>query len=127
MTHARYKEMLAIGELKTKMAVENLIVQVSSYYYDVIRQQSKVDAARHSLSLSEARYAEARDKYVLGVLSGLEARQAKLDLNADSSNYIKEKKLLRSAYIFFKYHYECRFAATGLCGRFDCFAGSFAV
>ncbi len=99
MTHARYKEMLAIGELKTKMAVENLIVQVSSYYYDVIRQQSKVDAARHSLSLSEARYAEARDKYVLGVLSGLEARQAKLDLNADSSNYIKEKKLLRSAYI----------------------------
>lgn len=99
MTHARYKEMLAIGELKTKAAVENLIVQVSSYYYDVIRQQSKVDAARHSLSLSAARYAEARDKYVLGVLSGLEARQAKLDLNADSSNYIKEKKLLRSAYI----------------------------
>lgn len=99
MTHARYQEMLSIGELKTKAAVENLIVEVSSFYYDVIRQHSKVEAARHSLALSAARYAEARDKYVLGVLSGLEAQQAKLDLNADSSNYIKEKELLKSAYI----------------------------
>ncbi len=99
MTHSRYQEMLGIGELRTKAAVENLIVEVSSYYYNVIRQHSKVEAARHSLALSASRYAEARDKYVLGVLSGLEAQQAKLDLNADSSNYIKEKELLKSAYI----------------------------
>lgn len=99
MTHARYREMLGIGELKTKAAVENLIVEVSSCYYNVVRQHNKVEAARHSLALSASRYAEARDKYVLGVLSGLEAQQAKLDLNADSSNYIKEKELLKSAYI----------------------------
>ncbi|MDE6452254.1 MAG: TolC family protein [Odoribacter sp.] len=99
MTHSRYQEMLSIGELKTKAVVENLIVEVSSYYYNVIRQHSKVEAARHSLALSASRYAEARDKYLLGVLSGLEAQQAKLDLNADSSNYIKEKELLKSAYI----------------------------
>ena len=99
MTYSRYQEMLGIGELRTKAAVENLIVVVSSYYYNVIRQHSKVEAARHSLALSASRYAEARDKYVLGVLSGLEAQQAKLDLNADSSNYIKEKELLKSAYI----------------------------
>ena len=69
MTHNRYAEMLAIGELNTKAAVENLIVEVSSYYYDVVRQHSKLEAARHSLELSNARYAEARDKYVIGVLS----------------------------------------------------------
>ncbi len=99
MTHNRYQEMLAIGELNTKAAIENLIVQVSSYYYEVVRQQSKLDAAKHSLALSTSRYAEAKDKYMLGVLSGLEAQQAKLDLNADSSNYIKQKEQLRSAYI----------------------------
>lgn len=99
MTYSRYEEMLAIGELNTRAAVENLIVQVSSYYFDVVRQQSKLEAARHSLELSGDRYAEARDKYVLGVLSGLEAQQAKLDLNADSSNYMKQKELLKSAYI----------------------------
>lgn len=99
MTHARYGEMLAIGELYTKATIENLVVEVSSSYYNVVRQQSKLKAARHSLELSSARYAEARDKYVLGVLSGLEAQQARLDLNADSSNYMKEKELLKSAYI----------------------------
>lgn len=99
MTHSRYQEMLSIGELNTRAAVENLIVQVCSYYFDVIRQQSKLKAARHSLALSGDRYDEARDKYVLGVLSGLEAQQAKLDLNADSSNYMKQKELLKSAYI----------------------------
>lgn len=99
MTHSRYREMLAIGELQTKAAVENLVVEVSSYYYDVVRQHSKLQAARHSLELSTARYAEARDKYILGVLSGLEAQQAKIDLNADSSNYMKQKELLKSAYI----------------------------
>ena len=46
MTHNRYAEMLAIGELNTKAAVENLIVEVSSYYYDVVRQHSKLEAAR---------------------------------------------------------------------------------
>ncbi len=99
VSHARYQEMLQIGELRTKAAIENLIMDVSAYYYDVIRQHSKVKAARHSLALSMARYAEARDKYKLGSLSGLEAQQAKLDLNADSSNYIKERELLKSAYI----------------------------
>ncbi len=60
----------------------------------------KLEAARHSLELSSARYAEARDKYVIGVLSGLEAQQAKLDLNADSSNYMKEKRIVEKVLIF---------------------------
>lgn len=99
VTQEKYQEMLAIGELNTQMAIENLIVNVSTSYYNVIMQHSKLDAARHSLGLSTERYKEAKDKYMLGVLSGLDAQQAKLDLNADSSNYMKQKELLKSAYI----------------------------
>lgn len=99
VTRDLYEELMAIGELNTKAAVENLIVEVASCYYEVVRQQSKVDAARHSLDLSMLRYKEAYDKYVLGSLSGLEALQAKLDLNADSSTYMQERQALKSAYI----------------------------
>lgn len=99
MTRNRYEELMAVGELNTKAAVENLVVEVASYYYEVVRQQSKVKAARHSLDLSMTRYKEAYDKYVLGSLSGLEALQAKLDLNADSSTYMQEQQALKSAYI----------------------------
>ena len=98
-TYAKYQEMLAIGELNTQMSMENLIVNVSEAYYNVIVQHSKLDAAKHSLTLSSERYTEAHDKYVLGVLSGLELQQAKIDLNADSSKYMKQKELLKSAYI----------------------------
>ena len=99
VTHDRYEELMAIGELNTKAAIENLIVEVASCYYEVVRRQNKVDAARHSLDLSMLRYKEAYDKYVLGSLSGLEALQAKLDLNADSSTYMQERRALKSAYI----------------------------
>ena len=98
-TYERYQEMLARGELKTQITVENLIVEVSSAYYNVIVQHSKLDASKHSLELSTERYNEARDKYMLGVLSGLELQQAKIDLNADSSKYMKQKELLKSSYI----------------------------
>lgn len=98
-TYAKYQEMLAIGELNTQMALENLVVNVSEAYYNVIVQHSKLDATKHSLELSTERFNEAHDKYVLGVLSGLELQQAKIDLNADSSKFMKQKELLKSAYI----------------------------
>lgn len=99
VTRNRYEELMEIGALNTKAAIENLIVEVASCYYEVVRQQNKVNAARHSLDLSMMRYKEAYDKYVLGALSGLEALQAKLDLNADSSTYMQEQQALKSAYI----------------------------
>ena len=99
VTRNRYEELRSIGELNTKAAIENLVVEVASCYYEVVRQQSKVDAARHTLELSMTRYKEAHDKYVIGSMSGLEALQAKLDLNADSSTYMQEQQALKSAYI----------------------------
>ncbi len=98
-TYERYQEILAIGELDTQLAIENLIITVSAAYYDVIMQHSKLEAAAHTLELSTERYKEAHDKYVIGVLSGLDAQQAKSDLNADSSDYMQQKELLKGAYI----------------------------
>lgn len=97
--HNRFREMQRIGEATTRLAVENLIVRVSENYYGVIVEQRKLEAARHSLQLSNDRYEEARDKYNIGVLSGLEMQQAKIDLNADSSGYMRQREYLKSAYI----------------------------
>lgn len=97
--YERANELLALGELNTKLSVENLVLDVSTAYYNVIVQHSKLDAAKHSLSLSQERFTEAKDKYMLGVVSGLDMQQSKLDLNADSSDYMKQKELLKAAYI----------------------------
>lgn len=98
-THEKYKELQALGELTLQQAIESLIVEVSSSYYNVLIQQNLLEANHHSLKISEERYKEARLRYELKVLSGLEMRQAKLDLNADSSTYVRQKETLKSAYI----------------------------
>ena len=88
-----------MGELAVQQAVENLIVNVSSAYYNVLVQHHKLIAVRHSLEISTERYEEAQVRYQIKNLSGLEARQAKIDLNSDSSAYMRQREALKSAYI----------------------------
>ncbi|WP_455497935.1 TolC family protein [Coprobacter sp.] len=98
-THERLNEFIAIGELKTRTAVENLIAQVNIGYYNVLVQKSLLDAAKQSLDLSRQRYEIALQKNRIGSLSGLELKQTKIDLNSDSSTLVKQQEQLRSAYI----------------------------
>ena len=98
-THEKLNEFIAIGELKTRMAVENLIAQVNTGYYNVLVQKSLLDAAKQSLDLSRQRYEIALQKNRIGSLSGLELKQTKIDLNSDSSTLVKQQEQLRSAYI----------------------------
>jgi len=98
-TREKQKELLSMGELAVRQAVENLILNVSAAYYNVLVQHHKLIASRHSLELSNERYDEARVRYKIGNRSGLEAQQAKIDLNTDSSTYVRQKEALKSAYI----------------------------
>ncbi len=98
-THEKQKELLAMGELAVQQAVENLIVNVSAAYYNVLVQHHKLIATRHSLEISNERYDEAKERYKIGNMSGLESQQAKIDLNTDSSTYVRQKEALKSAYI----------------------------
>jgi len=98
-THERYKELQAMGELNVRLAVENLIVNVSAAYYHILVQQQRLEASSHSLRLSRERYQDAIERNRLGKLSGLEVRQAKIDLNSDSSAFVQQKEQVKSAYI----------------------------
>lgn len=98
-THERYKELEARGELEVQQAVEQLVVDVSAAYYNVLIQQHRLMANQHSLRVSMARYEEAQLRYQLKNMSGLEMRQAKVDLNADSSTYVTQQEAVKSAYI----------------------------
>lgn len=98
-THTRMKEIISRGELETRLAVENLIAQVSTGYYNILVQTSLLKAAKQTLELSEQRFNVAMQKYKIGNLSGLELKQTKIDLNADSSSLVEQQEALRSAYI----------------------------
>jgi outer membrane protein TolC len=97
--HSRQKEQLAISDQRLKMTIDNLISSLCLEYYNILVQQKRLDAARYSLVLSEERYAQAEEMYGIGVVSGLELRQAKIDLNADSSKLVRQEETVRNAYV----------------------------
>ncbi len=97
--YSRQKELLAMSNQSVKIDVENLVMAVCSEYYNIIVQENRLESVRTSLALSRSRYETAEEKYLLGVISGLELQQAKIDLNIDSSNVLSQQKTVTSSYI----------------------------
>ncbi len=100
--YSRTQELLAMSSQKVKIEVENLVMRVASEYYNIIVQQKRLQSSLTSLSLSKSRYENAEEKYLLGVISGLDLQQAKIDLNADSSTVLSQHETVNSAYIRMK-------------------------
>lgn len=97
--YSRQQELLAMSSQRVKISVESLIMRVCSEYYNIIVQQNRMESALTSLSLSKSRYENAEEKYLLGVISGLDLQQARIDLNADSSAVLSQQETVISAYI----------------------------
>lgn len=98
-TYSRSQELLSMSSQRVKIEVENLIMRVCSEYYNIIVQQNRLESSHTSLDLSKSRYQNAEEKYLLGVISGLELQQAKIDLNADSSAVLSQNETVNAAYI----------------------------
>ncbi len=97
--HSRQKEVLAMSSQRVKINVENLIMRVCSEYYNIVLQQNKMESALTSLALSRSRYENAEEKYLLGVISGLDLQQARIALNADSSAVLTQQEAVSRSYI----------------------------
>lgn len=97
--HNRQREQLTVSQLQMREDLEVLVSDVMKQYYLLISLRNQADLARELMELSQLRYKEAMDKAEIGSASKLEMRLAKTDLNADSSNLIKQEESLRVAYI----------------------------
>jgi outer membrane protein len=97
--YSRQKELLAMSSQRVKVDVENLVMKVCSEYYNIIVQENRLQSVRTSLALSRSRYETAEEKYMLGVISGLDLQQARIDLNIDSSTVLSTQKTVTGSYI----------------------------
>ena len=98
-THNLQREQLNVSQLQMRDELEVLVSDIMKQYYLLISLHNQVSLARELMDLSQLRYKEALDKAEIGSASKLEMRLAKIDLNADSSNLIKQEEALRVAYI----------------------------
>lgn len=98
-SNAKNKALLDISTLNTVLEMEQLIANVCAAYYNVWVQTKLLVASENIVDISIQRFNIANSKYQIGTISGLEYRQSKIDLNADSSQLMLQQQVLTNAYI----------------------------
>ncbi|PSQ70050.1 MAG: TolC family protein [Bacteroidetes bacterium QH_2_64_26] len=81
----------------TTEELEALAADVIDGYYDVARQQQQLDVLREAAAISRERLRIIETQRELGSASDLEVRQAQVDLNADSTQVLRQQTELVNA------------------------------
>ena len=92
--YKRLKEFEAMGEINTRLSIENLIADLTAEYYNYVRQNLRLVNLRSAVALSKERLRIVEARYSIGSMSRLDLKQAQVDFNADSSNLIKQYETL---------------------------------
>ncbi|MEA4978648.1 MAG: TolC family protein [Petrimonas sp.] len=97
--YKRLQELRSVGELNTRLAVENFIADISAEYYNYVRQTLQMRNLRQAVNLSRERLRIVEARYQIGSLSRLDLQQARVDFNTDSSQLIQQYEVLHSSRI----------------------------
>lgn len=97
--YSRLKELQHMGELNTRLTIEDFVANLSSEYYNLIRQKIRLSNLRSSLELSRERVRIAEESYHIGSGSRLDWQQAQVDFNADSSKVLNQLEVVHTSRI----------------------------
>lgn len=98
-TYERLKELQRMGELNTRMTVEDFVADISGEYYNLIRQKTRLNNLRSSLDLSKERLRIVEQRYYIGSMSRLDLQQAQVDFNSDSSKVLNQLEVVHRSRI----------------------------
>ena len=97
--YERLKEFQQMGELNTRLTIENLVSQLISEYYNYVRQNLRLKNLKYAVSLSKERLRIVEVRYNIGSMSRLDLQQARVDFNADSSSLIRQYEVVNTSSI----------------------------
>jgi len=98
-TYTKLKELQQMGELNTRMTIEDFVANLTSEYYNLIRQKTRLKNLRSSVDLSKERLRIVAERYSLGSMSRLDLQQAQVDFNADSSKLLTQFEAVNTSNI----------------------------
>lgn len=87
------------GQTATRLAVEDLVSDITSEYYNYIQQIIRRAHYRYALELSRERLRIAQLNYQTGRFSGLDYHQARVDFNSDSSSFVRQREVVHQTRI----------------------------
>ncbi len=97
--YKRLQELEAMGELQTRITIEDFIATLTAEYYNLVQQTLRLSNFRYAVELSRERMRITEARYLIGDFSRLDFLQARVDFNADSSKYMSQQELVRDSRI----------------------------
>jgi outer membrane protein, adhesin transport system len=98
-TYQRLQEISFIGELQTRLTIENMLGRIISEYYNLIQQERLLSNLQYAVDLSKERARIDEERYLLGSGSKLQLLQSQVYLNADSSRLGRQYETVRASRI----------------------------
>ena len=97
--YGKLNELQQMGKLNTRIAIEDLVANITAEYYNLIRQRIRLRNLRSAVRLSAERLRIVEERYTIGSMSRLDLQQAKVDFNADSSRLLTQYETVNSSMI----------------------------
>ncbi len=98
-SYERLETLKDMGELNTRMAVENLVSNLAAEYFNLIQQKRLLKNLQFAVELSRERVRIDEERFLLGSGSKLQLLQAEVFLNADSSRMGRQEEVVRASRI----------------------------
>lgn len=90
--HNQLKELEKLGDAELKLTILTKISDVITTYYDIVQQQQQLTALDTTIVISKVRVETAKNRYSIGKASKLEVLNAEVDLNTDTTAFLKQKE-----------------------------------
>ena len=97
----RFTELQQFGSKQTETSIENLIALISTTYYDIIRQELRVNNFKKGLEISNDRLKLAKDRYEVGQGSKVDYYSAQVDYNEDKALLLAQEQSFLNTKISF--------------------------
>lgn len=95
--YAKLKELRSMGELSTRMTIEDFAANIASEYFNLIRQNIRLKNLRSAVTLSKERLRIVAARLDIGNMSKLDLQQAQVDFNADSSKLFTQFEVVHAS------------------------------
>ena len=95
--YTRLQKLQASGELNFRLTVENTLAEVMNTYFDLVRQNQYIQSFLSAVAVSQIRLKNSQARYSIGKASKLEVLAAKVDLNTDTTNLLRQQDAFQQA------------------------------
>lgn len=96
-SYKKSQELYRLSEIQAKQVIENIVLQLLAFYYEIARLSENKANQKQSLEISKSRLLRETYNYQYGQNTQLDVLNSEVDVNNDSISYLNISRALSNA------------------------------